>query len=544
MEGQTEMTDEPRPRRRLRWYLLAGILVLSMGTIVVVRSVLAIDNAAKNISTALTVIVTVLLLLIWLLFLSGLRRRTRLIGLVIAVGFIVGLGSAVRMDGLSGDMAPKFRWRWTQPKDFALAATAIEDTGGLSGEPVDLSAVSPQDYPRFLGADGRAVVQGVSLATDWSAEPPKKLWRQPIGAGWSSFSIVGPYAVTQEQRGEFEQVTCYELTTGRLRWRHQDRVRFTEAAGGDGPRATPTVADGRVYAMGATGLLMCLDGGTGRVIWSHDILAEHQQKNLKWGKSCSPLIVDNLLVVSLGESAEPSLAAYDKQTGTLVWQAGRDKASYASAVLATLAGQRQILSVNAGSVSAHDLVDGRMLWQYTWPGNMSKCSQPVALEGDRVFISAGYGLGCVLLQVAAGDGDQLTANEVWKNHYMRTRFTNVVMRDGFVYGLDDGILECIDLATGSLKWKGAHYGHGQVLLVDRVLLVTAEFGNVALVDASPTAYRELAHFAALTGKTWNNPALSGRHLLVRNDQEAACYELPVKESGTSTAESSSKQTSQ
>ena len=535
------MTDTTRPCRRLRWHLLKGILALSVGAIALVRWVLSLDNAAKNLSTAGTVLLTVLLLLIWLLFLSGLRWRTRLISFAVTVGIIVGIGTAVRINGLSGDMVPRLCWRWTQAKDFSLVTpTAPEDTSNVPSEPVDLSIVSPQDYPRFLGADVRATVEGVALATDWSAEPPRKLWRQPIGAGWSSFSIVGQYAVTQEQRGDFEQVTCYELTTGRLRWTHQDRVRFCETAGGDGPRATPTIVDGRVYAMGATGLLNCLDGGTGRVIWSHDILAERQQKNLQWGKSCSPLVFDNLVVVSLGESAEPSLAAYDKQTGDLAWQAGHDKASYASPVLATLAGRRQILSVNAGSVSGHDPADGHLLWEYAWPGKMSKCSQPVPLDGDRVFVSAGYGLGCVLLQVTSGDGDQLAATKVWSNHYLRTRLTNVVMCDGFVYGLDDGILECIELATGALRWKGSRYGHGQVLLVDRVLLVTAEFGDVVLVDADPTKHRELTRFAALTGKTWNNPALSGRRLLVRNDQEAACYELPVKHGDSPSSESSSR----
>jgi outer membrane protein assembly factor BamB len=530
------MTETTQPRRRLRWYLLTGILLLSIGSITVVRAVLSLDNAVKNLSTAGTVLLTVLLLLIWLLLLSGLRWRTRLIGFALAVGILVGLGTTVRLDGLSGDMAPQFRWRWTRAKDFSLAAaTATEDTGSLPNAAVDLSTTSPHDYPRFLGADGFAIVKGVPLATDWSATPPRKLWRQAIGAGWSSFSIVGQYAVTQEQRGDFEQVTCYDVTTGRLQWTHQDRVRFSEAVGGDGPRATPTIVDGRVYAMGATGLLLCLDGGTGRLIWSHDTLAEHQQKNLEWGKSCSPLIVDNLVVVSLGESAEPSLVAYDKQTGELVWQADRDKPSYASPVFATLAGRRQILSVNAGSVSAHDPADGHQLWEYAWPGKTAKCSQPVPLDGDRVFISAGYGLGSTLLQIASGDGEQLAATKVWSNHTMRTRFTNVVTCDGFVYGLDDGILECIELATGDLKWKAGRYGHGQVLLVDRILLVTTEFGDLVLVDADPAKPRELARFAALAGKTWNNPALSGRHLLVRNDQEAACYELPVKQSESSTA---------
>jgi outer membrane protein assembly factor BamB len=242
----------------------------------------------------------------------------------------------------------------------------------------------------------------------------------------------------------------------------------------------------------------------------------------------------------LGEPGKRSLVAYHKETGQPVWQAGSDTASYASPVLATLAGRRQILSVNAGSVTGHDPADGRVLWEYEWPGKTAKCSQPVPLEGDRVFISAGYGLGCALLQVTAGDDDKLTAKKIWSNHHLRTRLTNVVICDGFVYGLDDGILECLDLANGELRWKDGRYGHGQVLLVDRLLLVTTEFGDVALVEVNPNEHRELARFAALTGKTWNNPALAGRYLLVRNDQEAACYELPEKQSQSIRSEPASE----
>ena len=512
-------------RRRIRWWLLAGILGLSAGSIVFARTAGAVDDFQRTPFTYLVAIVTVLLLLAWFLLLSGLRWRARLTVLAVLVAGVAGIGALVRMDGLYGDFVPQFRWRWMPPRDFGLAE--VKTAEGAGGPTVGLGATSPQDFPRFLGAGGRAVVEGVRLARDWSVQPPRQMWRQPIGAGWSGFSVVGRHAVTQEQRGEHEQVNCYELLTGRARWTHQDNVRFHETAGGDGPRATPTIDEGRVYALGATGLLNCLDGETGAVIWSRDILAEHQQRNLMWGKSCSPLVFGHLVVVSLGDAAEPSLAAYDKRTGQPAWQAGHDKPSYASPALATLAGREQILSVNAASVSGHDPADGRQLWQYAWPGETAKCSQPVPLEGSRVFVSAGYGVGCVLLQVSAGEGGQLSVTEVWRKRHMQARFSNVVVRDGFLYGLSEGVLECVELATGERQWRGGRYGHGQTLRVGDVLLVTTESGKVVLVAADPAEGRELARFTALAGKTWNNPALSGRHLLVRNDQEAACYELPV-----------------
>jgi outer membrane protein assembly factor BamB len=371
------------------------------------------------------------------------------------------------------------------------------------------------------------VVPNARLARDWSARPPREVWRQPVGLGWSSFAVVGAAAFTQEQRGDQELVVCYDLKTGKVRWTHADTARFHEAMGGDGPRSTPTVAGGRVYALGATGILNCLDGATGKLLWTRETLKGIP--NLEWGKSSSPLVFDDLVLVSGGNTAGPSLLAFNKDNGNPVWQAGHDKSSYSSPVLADLAGRRQVVMVNARSVTGHDPADGHILWEYSWPGELAKASQPVVLEGDRVLLSAGYGLGCVLLQVKDEGGAAQAVSERWSNRYLKTQFSNVVVRDGFVYGLDDGVLTCLDLDTGKRRWKGGRYGYGQVLLAGDLILVQAESGSVVLVEATPDRHHELARLPALKGKTWNNPALAGPYLVVRNDQEAACYRLPLEE---------------
>ena len=152
--------------------------------------------------------------------------------------------------------------------------------------------------------------------------------------------------------------------------------------------------------------------------------------------------------------------------------------------------------------------------------------------GDRVFVSKGYRGGCALLQVAGSDGDGLQVTQLWQRPtLLKTKMTNVVVRQGYVYGLSQGILECVELRSGKRRWKRGRYGHGQVLLVDDLILVTSESGAVALVEASPDAFRELGRFQAIEGKTWNNPALAGPLLLVRNSEEAACYELPLVREG-------------
>ena len=461
----------------------------------------------------------------WFVLLAPASGRTRLITALTGIASIAMAAYLFRIEGNSGDLNPHLVFRWKPKADESLAVAVP-----VPGEAVSAVEVqtSDTDYPEFLGSGRHATVDGVGLATNWTAHPPKAVWGpQPVGAGWSGFSIVGKQAFTQEQRGEDELVTCYNLESGKLEWSHADRVRFNNVMGGDGPRATPTVVDRRVYALGATGLLTCLDQATGKQVWQRNIVEENKSSIPDWGKSCSPLVTGNLVIVSAGGPDEKSLVAYDRHTGEPVWSGGDDKSAYASPVLMTLAGIPQILIVNANSIVSHDPADGRVLWSHEWPGKSPSVSQSVLVGNDRLFVSKGYGEGCQLWQVARTLGNEWTVSVLWKNLNLKTKFTNVVVRDGFVYGLDEGILTCLNLADGSRRWKQGRYGHGQILLVGNLILVQAETGYVALVDATPKKFKELARFDALHEQTWNNPALSGQYLLVRNAQEAACYELPL-----------------
>jgi outer membrane protein assembly factor BamB len=318
------------------------------------------------------------------------------------------------------------------------------------------------------------------------------------------------------------------LKTGTVRWKHEDDARLHDKQGGDGPRSTPTIVGNRVYTSGGTGILNCLDGATGEVLWLHDTLGENNLSNLIWGKSCSPLVFGDKVIVTGGKEKRDSLLAYHKDTGKLLWTAGTDDASYSSPALATLADKKQILSVNAHSVTGHDPEDGKILWTFSWPDEWAKASQPVPLPGDRVFLSAGYNVGCVLLHVTRGSDGQWAAEPLWATRKMRTQFSNVVLARNCAFGLDDRVLACVDLETGEQKWKGERYHYGQVLLVGDLLIVQAEEGYVALVEANPDEFKELGRIPALKDKTWNNPVLSGPYLLVRNDKEAVCYQLPVQ----------------
>jgi outer membrane protein assembly factor BamB len=476
-------------------------------------------------ATAIIVLLTIFLGLIWFLFLSRLRWRTRGFGVGLLAVVVFGLSRLVQIDGaVDGRGLPKLVWRWNAPRPAVLNA-ALPALGSAPFTPVAGLA----DVPQFFGPKRDGIVRDAELARDWKVTPPKELWRQPIGGGWSAFAVVGGRAYTQEQRGEDEAVTCYDLLTGQLLWMHNSSARFFQWQGGEGPRATPTVYRGSVFAYGGTGLLVCLDAITGQQRWSRDVLKENSLENLTWGTSASPLVFDETVVITGAAANGPTVLAYHCTTGEPLWKSGTDKASYASPILATLAGRRVVLSVNAATVTAHDPITGGVLLDFRWTDDKwPKAAQPVVLPGDRIFVSAGYGMGALLLAIEATPDLRLTATQLWKSIRMKTQFNSVALRDGFLYGLDDGLLACVDAATGERKWKDGRYGSGQSLLVDDLILVQSEPGPVILAAARPEGFEELGRLAALSSKTWNHPTLAGRYLLVRNDREAVCYELPMR----------------
>ena len=477
-------------------------------------------------------LVTALLLGLWYVFLTGLRWRTRLVLVLVGAGLLAGLYFGVkgftRIEGaIGGSGIPRLVWKWSPQPEGAVRPLLLAPEAATPNQPAATVALPEDAFPQFLGPDRSGVLSGIPLARDWERSPPKTLWRQPIGLGWSAFAGSGRHAVTQEQRRDEELIVCYELLTGHALWAHTNLVRFSETLGGDGPRATPTIHQGRVYAMGASGKLDCLEEATGQLIWSRDVLGENHLSNLTWGKSCSPLLVNDLVVVTGGEQREKSLLAYAAATGQPVWQAGRDRASYCSPLLASLSGREQILMVNGHSVTGHDPHTGQILWEYAWPAEYAKATQPLVIDTNRVFIAAGYGVGCVMLKIDRSAAGEWSVVALWKNRNLKPKFTNLVRRGHHVYGLDEGVLTCVTLDQGNREWKEGRYGHGQILLVEDLLLIQSESGEVVLVEISPEEPRERTRFPALRGKTWNNPALLGDLLLVRNDQEAACYRLPV-----------------
>ncbi len=542
-DGQTPLKGQSRPKkiaplRPPRWWMVLAVVCLALS--IWLQRPGIFDHQLGNIFTWALTLLACSTLSFWFVFRSGYSLLLRILYPAAAMIGVALFLTFFRIEQVTGEMTPIFTYRFAQRPDEQLPPPQN------SGDSIDLQTTGPDDFPQFLGPRRDAVYRAVSLERDWAAHPPEERWRVPIGAGWSGFAAVNGYGVTLEQRRDQEYVTCYDLASGELLWSHSHAAQHNTVLGGLGPRSTPTIDEGRVYAHGATGVFVCLDGATGELLWEKNLpvafgaSVESDVKNIAWGRAGSPLIVDHLVIVPAGgPGGAPgggrniSLVAYDKKTGREVWRGGNRQVSYSSPALATLAGVRQVLSVNEDNVSSHDIKTGAVLWQHPWPGSSAanaSVSQPVAVNAQSVLLSKGYGGGAELLGITRSEKDGAwSVTSRWKEpRLLKTKFCNVALLEGrYAFGLSDGILECIDLKEGRRLWKKGRFGHGQILRVGDVLLVQTESGDIAMVDASPEKFRVLGEIKVFQSKCWNTLCLYGSRLLVRNDREAVCLELPL-----------------
>jgi outer membrane protein assembly factor BamB len=515
-----------------------------------------------------------LALVAWAVASRRLSSGSRHASMVAAILLACGVFTLIRTGGITGDAQSDFMWRWTQTPEERLLARAGHEAATLpsaavaaetpasrhpvqasdeptppaaapaaaktpeervpaeaSEEPASRSAAvagseTGADWPGFRGPERDGIIHGVRIETDWSRSPPVELWRRPIGPGWSSFAVSGDLLYTQEQRGDDEVVSSYNLTTGAPVWRHQDATRFWESNAGAGPRATPTLSHGRVYSFGATGILNALDARHGSVVWSRNAAADTGTKIPGWGFASSPLVVADNVVVATGGT----LAAYDLATGHPRWFGPAGGSGYSSPHRVTIDGVEQILLLNGGGATSVAPADGTLLWEHRWPG-ISIVQPALTADGDVLIgsiDSSASGMGTRRIAVAHGPGGW-TVEERWTSVGLKPSFNDYVVHKGHAFGFDGGILTCIDLADGKRNWKGGRYGYGQLVgfLDQDVLLVLSEEGVLALVRATPDQFTELARFPAIEGKTWNHPVLVGDVLLVRNGEEMAAFRLSL-----------------
>ena len=451
---------------------------------------------------------------------KGFRHATMVATILLACG----VWTLLRTNGITGDAASDFAWRWAQTAEERLLAHANDKRAAIP--PAPAAAKTAADWPGFRGPHRDGVVPGVRIETDWSRWPPVELWRRPIGPGWSSFAVRGGLLYTQEQRGSDEVVACYNVTTGEPVWTHRDTARFWESNAGAGPRSPPTLGNGRVYTFGATGILNALDTGSGGAVWSRNAASDTGTKVPEWGFASSPLVVGDVVIVAVAGK----LAAYDLATGKSRWSGPDGGAGYSSPHLLTIDGVAQILLMSRRGATSVAPADGTLLWEYPWRSDVRIVQPALTSDGDVLMsaVSAGGGTGMRRIAVVHGPG-RWTVEERWTSAGLKPYFNDFIVHKGHAYGFDGSILACIDLKDGKRQWKGGRYGHGQLLLLSDqdLLLVLSEEGELALVAAAPDQFTELARFPAIKGKTWNHPALAGDVLLVRNGQEMAAFRLSL-----------------
>lgn len=554
----THAESAPRSDERELPSLWPGIaaLVVGIGVGLAIQSVAQeIDHQRANIFSTLAVLIGALFLL------YRLQRRLAIDehAWYVLPGILFGVTAAgcllFRFEGFSGEMSPQFSWRFgsaprrdLQEIDTASSAkpaeVPVESGADVADQP--LSEIELVSSRQFLGDDRNGVQKGRAFAIPKSADTIERLWDIGIGEGWSSFAVGQGFAVTTEQRDDVECVTCYRLADGQLVWIQRHTARHQNLLGGIGPRSTPTIVGGRVYATSGTGFLWCVDLKTGEPIWTADLLelAGWDQAEFEaaasWGYSISPLVVDGLCVVSLGgpdedESAPPaSLIALEAETGEERWRGGSDQLSYASPIVATLGGQRQIVSVNEETVSGHAIEDGKQLWSFEWFGQTNggaTCASAMPVGESQLLLGKGYGGGSALVSVTHADG--WNAEAVWTSQrVLQTKFNHTCVVGNIGYGIGNGALQAVDLADPPERlWiqpRRSRAGQGQAILCEDTLVVQDEAGDVVFVAAEETEYNELLRLPALNSKTWNIPTIAGRCLLVRNDRQAICFKLPPR----------------
>ncbi len=504
-----------RAPRIERWGAIVVMIVAMVATSFI------IDKSIATAQIGLTFVIygipiLSLAFVLWAVITSRISDKLRRVTMVVTILFACGFWTLLRTEGMTSDFGHDFVWRWTETPEERLLTQPGNELTALPSDSVVTETVA--DWPGFRGPDRDGIIRDVEIETDWSASPPVELWRRPIGPGLSSFAIHGDLLYTQEQRGDEEVVSCYNLTTGMPVWKHSDAARFLGADANPGPRATPTLNNGRVYTFGATGILNVLDAGDGTIVWSRNAASEADVKVPVWGFASSPLVVEEVVIVQVADK----IVAYDLVTGNPRWF-GPVGSGYSSPHLLTIDSVEQILLLSGVGATSFAPADGTVLWEHPWPES-DRILQPALISDGDLLISAILN-SIQHIEVSHGPVGW-TIEERWTSTRMKPNFNDLVIHKGHAYGFDGQNLACIDLEDGERKWKSRRYGGQLILLAEQdMLLVLTEKGELALVAAIPDQFTELARFPAIEGKTWNHPVLAGDLLIVRNSQEMAAFRL-------------------
>ena len=399
------------------------------------------------------------------------------------------------------------------------------------------------DWPQYRGP----LTTGATpekILKPWTGAAPKLLWKVPSEGGFSSFAVAGTRAFTLSLKeidgAKQESVVAHDAATGKELWAAPLNFAKYDGGGndgtgdnkgGDGPRSTPTIVGSNVIVLSSQLTLACFDGASGNVVWKKDLLKEHGGRNIQWQSAASPMLAGGLIYVAGGGPGE-SLLAIDPKDGSVVWKAYDEKMTHATPVATNILGQPQIVFFVQSGLLAVEPKTGKELWRYAFPYKISTAASPV-VSGDIVYCSAGYDVGAGAVKITK-EGLGFKATEIYRfrgNKPLANHWSTPVLRDGYLYGMfqfkeyGGGPVKCVDIKDGSVKWEQPGFGPGHVILAGDQMLALSDAGELVLIAAQPTGYKELARAKVVDGKCWTTPVLANGRIYVRSIREAACYEV-------------------
>lgn len=416
---------------------------------------------------------------------------------------------------------------------LTVAAASTGADAARSPDPASIpswtgAVAAGDDWPQFRGPGRDGISRETGLLLDWPADGPPELWRTPLGEGYSGIAVVDGRLFTLFGDRGSEYAVALDGADGSELWRARIDRLYRDGQG-NGPRATPTVHDGRAYVLSGGGHLAALDAETGLTTWEHDLPGEYDTGGPNWGWAGSPLVEGSLLLVDVGGDDGASVVAFDLETGVERWRAGDDIPGYAAPVAFTVDGLRHAVFFTGTKVQAVEPSTGRLLWTRGWETSYDvNAATPIFLPPDRLFVASGYGVGSVMLQVRVS-GEESTVREMWRSSEMQNQFSSSVLVDGYLYGFNNAILMCIDAATGERMWRMRGYGHGSLIYADEHLIVLGDGGTLGLFRATPGEPAEVARVQIFQSKTWTMPTLSDGRLYARDEKEILALDLRGRE---------------
>ena len=415
-------------------------------------------------------------------------------------------------------------WRGGMIPHVGLSKDIPTDRQTIVNDRVSLRQHSSQwNQYRGPNRDGHIPEQGVAL--NWENKP-KALWKVPAGPGHSSVLVAEQTVYTLEQSGERETLFARNLSNGKEKWKVAQQTKWDDMMSGTGPRSTPTLLNGKLYTLFSNGVLCRVNAKSGKLEWETKTV-EANYEFPEWGISCSPLIWNELIILNLG-GEKSAVRAYSINDGNLVWESDLSgKGVYISSSVLTLLGEDHLLAAVEGNIAGLNPKNGKTLWEKPWKIflNNAQIAQPIALSKNSFLLAAGYGKGAECWNISRLTNGKYLIETSWKSKNLKAKFSNPVLKNGYLYGLSENLLVCLEAKTGELKWRGNKYGYGRILVSKDKLLILGNTGVLSIVEATPDQFKEVFSEQLLSEvRCWNGPALASGYLVAMNGEELACFD--------------------